>query len=132
MPYQGKGSQANVSAVVQPTERLSSALDVSYESFFRAGNGVKVYDYTILRNRTIFQLNRHLFVRGIVEYNAYHRRLNADFLASFTYVPGTVIYFGYGSEYERMSAMNRDDIRSNAFLQTGKSFFFKASYLCRF
>ena len=79
-------------------------------------------------------MNRYLFFRGIIEYNNYWKTINADFLASFTYIPGTVIYLGYGSAYEKVKWSNedRDYFPSDDYLQTKKSFFFKASYLWRF
>ena len=108
-------------------------MSFSYD-FFRPANGEKIYDYTIWRNRTTFQVNRYLFFRGIVEYNNYWKKINADLLASFTYIPGTVIYLGYGSIYEKIKWSNedRDYFPSDDYLQTRKSFFFKASYLWRF
>jgi hypothetical protein len=133
-PFQGKGNTADLYLLFQPSEKLSSSLGLTYTDFFRSDNGELVYDYTIWRSRTTFQVNRHLFFRAIIEYNHYWKQINADFLASFTYIPGTVIYFGYGSVYERIR-WNRDDheyFPSDDYLQTKRSFFFKASYLWRF
>ena len=133
-PFQGKGNTADLYLLFQPSEKLSSSLGLTYTDFFRSDNGELVYDYTIWRSRTTFQVNRHLFFRAIIEYNHYWKQINADFLASFTYIPGTVIYFGYGSVYERIR-WNHDDheyFPSDDYLQTKRSFFFKASYLWRF
>ena len=118
----------------QPFEKLSTSLGLTYYDFFRSDNGELVYDYTIWRSRTTLQLNRYLFFRAIFEYNHYWKKINADFLASFTYIPGTVIYFGYGSVYERIiwNHEDRDYFPSDDYLQTKRSFFFKASYLWRF
>ena len=74
-------------------------------------------------------MNKYLFFRGIVEYNSFRRRVLTDFLASFTYIPGTVIHFGYGSIYEKPDdGLYRGDL---GFRETARSFFFKASYLWR-
>jgi hypothetical protein len=133
-PFQGKGNTADFYLLFQPFEKLSSSLGLAYTDFYRSGNGEKIYDYTIWRSRTTFQVNRYLFFRAIVEYNTYWKRINADFLASFTYIPGTVVYFGYGSVYEkiRWSSEDREYFPSENFLMTKRSFFFKASYLWRF
>ncbi len=132
-PFQGKGNTADLYILYQPFDKLSSSLGVTYTDFFRSSDGEKMYDYTIWRNRTTFQVNRYLFFRGIVEYNHYWKKIYTDFLASFTYIPGTVIYFGYGSVYEkvRWSSEDREYFPSDDYLMTKRGFFFKASYLWR-
>jgi hypothetical protein len=130
-PFQGKGTRAELGLVFQPTVKINSRFDISYADFFRGADNKKIYDYTILRNRTTFQFNRNLFVRGIVEYNTYWKRINIDFLASFTYIPGTVLYLGYGSVYEKLGWNGSEYEPANDYLQTRRSFFFKASYLWR-
>jgi hypothetical protein len=133
-PYQGRGVTADLYLLFQPFDKLSTSLGLSYTDFFRFSNGEKIYDYTIWRSRTTFQMNRFLFFRAIIEYNKYWKKISADLLASFTYIPGTVIYVGYGSVYEKLKWNNedRDYFPSDDYLQTRKSFFFKASYLWRF
>ena len=133
-PFQGRGVTADLYLLFQPFDKLSTSLGISYYDFFRSGDGEKIYDYTIWRNRTTFQVNRFLFFRGIIEYNHYWKRIGADLLASFTYIPGTVIYVGYGSIYEKLrwNHEDRDYFPADDYLQTRKSFFFKASYLWRF
>ena len=130
-PFQGKGTRAELGLVFQPTVKINSQFAISYADFFRGADNKKVYDYMILRNRTTFQFNRNLFVRGIVEYNSYWKRMNIDFLASFTYIPGTVLYLGYGSVYEKLGWNGREYVPTDDYLQTRRSFFFKASYLWR-
>ena len=51
-------------------------------------------------------MNKYLFFRGIAEYNKYKKQLITDLLASFTYIPGTVLHFGYGSLYEKTEWIN--------------------------
>ncbi|HSQ34351.1 MAG TPA: hypothetical protein VLQ89_00015, partial [Candidatus Binatia bacterium] len=134
LPFQGRGNTADLYLQFQPFDKLNTSLGISYYDFYRSSNGEKVYDYTIWRSRTSLQLNRYLFIRAIIEYNNYWKKINADFLASFTYIPGTVIYLGYGSIYEKVgwNTGERDYFPSDDYLQTRKSFFFKASYLWRF
>lgn len=66
-----------------------------------------------------------------MEYNSFRKRLMTDFLASFTYIPGTVIHIGYGSLYEKIRWEEGDYRPSDNFLETQRGFFFKASYLWR-
>jgi hypothetical protein len=133
-PFQGKGNTADLYLQYQPFAKFSTSLGLTYYDLFRSSDSEKIYDYTIWRSRTTFQVNRYLFFRGIIEYNNYWKKINADFLASFTYIPGTVIYLGYGSAYEKIKWSNEDReyFPSDDYLQTRRSFFFKASYLWRF
>jgi len=130
-PYQGSGSSASADVIYQPAEKLNLALSLTYTDFYRDSDSVKEYDYTIIRSRNTFQLNKYLFFRGIVEYNSFRKTLLTDFLASFTYIPGTVIHVGYGSFYERIQWTGSDYIPADRYLETQRGFFFKASFLWR-
>jgi hypothetical protein len=132
-PYQGRGADAAAQVIFLPTENLNFDLGLTFSNFIRAADGIKEYDYAIFRSLNTYQLNKYLFVRAVFEYNSFHKTLMTDFLASFTYIPGTVIHVGYGSFYERLAW--REDAYAyepaDRFLETRRSFFFKASYLWR-
>ena len=76
-------------------------------------------------------MNKYLFFRGVVEYNSFRRELLTDLLASFTYIPGTVIQLGYGSIYDKVDWVDGEYRESNRFLEMKRGLFFKASYLWR-
>jgi hypothetical protein len=130
-PYQGYGNRAMAEAVFQPTENLNFDISLSYADFFRRSDKEKVYDYTLIRSWNTYQVNKYLFLRAIVEYNTYRRRLTLDALASFTYIPGTVVYVGYGSAFQKLEWDGQDYVDSDRFLETNRGFFFKISYLWR-
>jgi len=130
-PYQGRGSDATLGATYLPSEKLHFSLALAYSDFFRSADGAKEYDYTIIRNVNIFQLNKYLFFRAIIEYNSFYRQMMTDLLASFTYIPGTVVHLGYGSLYEKTAWREEEYVPSDRFLETKRSFFFKVSYLWR-
>ncbi|MDH4220275.1 MAG: carbohydrate binding family 9 domain-containing protein [Candidatus Aminicenantes bacterium] len=130
-PYQGSGSDAQALLRFLPSEKLHLELSLIYSDFYRDSDSEKEYDYTIFRNKTTFQVNKYLFFRAIVEYNSFRNRLMTDFLASFTYIPGTVIHIGYGSLYEKIRWEEGDYRPADNFLETRRGFFFKASYLWR-
>ncbi len=130
-PYQGYGNRISLFAEIQPFDKLTMTVSYNYSDFYKKENGEKIYEYSIYRNKTILQLNKYLFFRGIFEYNSYWKKLSVDALASFTYIPGTVVYFGYGSIYKKLKWENNDYFESNNFLQMQKGFFFKISYLYR-
>jgi hypothetical protein len=131
-PYQGRGSQATGQVTYLPSDKFNLTLNLTYADFFRKLTGEREFSYTILRGRLTYQLNKYLFFRGIGEYNAYRKELLTDFLASFTYIPGTVVQFGYGSLYERTEFVENEYRPANRFLEMKRGLFFKASYLWRF
>ncbi|MGD2085137.1 MAG: DUF5916 domain-containing protein [Candidatus Aminicenantes bacterium] len=132
-PFPGRSNLAYLTLQYQPVEKFSTSLDLAYEDFYRHSDSQKVYDYTILRSLTSFQLNKYLFFRGILEYNFFREELFLDFLASFTYIPGTVIHMGYGSVLEK-TRWDKDigaNVSTNRFREIHRAFFFKVSYLWR-
>ncbi len=130
-PFPGRTNNASFSLSYQPTEKFTTSLDFNYSDFYRESDSQKEYDYTILRSRTTFQLNKYLFFRGIAEYNSYWKQLNLDVLASFTYIPGTVVHVGYGAIREKTRWNGEEYIPANRFMETHRAFFFKVSYLWR-
>lgn len=130
-PYQGHGRTASASLTYQPSDNLNANLVLSYSDFYRDADDQKDFEVTIVRGRLTYQLNRFLFFRGIVENNTFRKRLLTDFLASFTYIPGTVIHLGYGSLYEKLKFEDDAYVGSNRFLETRRGIFFKTSYLWR-
>ena len=130
-PYQGRGSDALLSATYLPSEKLHFSLSLTYSDFILSANGLKEYDYTIIRSENTYQVNKYLFFRAIVEYNSFRKRMMSDLLASFTYIPGTVVHIGYGSFYDKIEWREGQYEPSDRFLETQRSFFFKVSYLWR-
>ena len=130
-PLGGNATRATLTFVYQPSDQWSETLSFTYANFDPAGGAPRLYDYGITRSRTTFQLNRYLFGRAIFEYNSYRRQLLTDLLASFTYIPGTVVHAGYGSLYERSQWDGTGLTRSSSFLELRRGLFFKASYLWR-
>jgi hypothetical protein len=130
-PFQGRGSDAQCGLTYLPWDKLNLSLALAYSNFFRSADGAKEFDYAILRSQNTYQLNKYLFFRAVVEYNSFYKSLMTDFLASFTYIPGTVVHVGYGSLYEKTAWEDGVYVPSDRFLETKRSFFFKVSYLWR-
>jgi hypothetical protein len=132
-PFPGKSNDASLTLEFQPVEKFTTSLDLTYSDFIRQSDSQKEYDYTILRSHTTFQLNKYLFIRGIAEYNFFYNQLFLDFLASFTYIPGTVVHIGYGSVLEkvRWDRNLAEYVSAQHLRETQRTFFFKVSYLWR-
>jgi hypothetical protein len=130
-PYQGKSNRFTAGITYQPSDKLLSELSFVYYDFYRSSDSRKIYDYPIGRVKVTFQPNKYLLLRGICEYNDYYEEMITDFLASFTYIPGTVIHLGYGSMYDKIEWREGSYTESDRFLETKRGLFFKMSYLWR-
>lgn len=131
-PFQGHGSQTALAAVYQPGESLNLTLNWTHADFYQESTGEKVYSYPISRCRITYQFSHAFFLRAITEYNGYRRQLLTDFLASYTYIPGTVIYLGYGALAKKQLWENGMYRPSDHFMDMQRGLFFKASYLWRY
>ncbi len=131
LPFQGNEQRATADIIFQPSDVLTSELTLTYSKFLRDSDNTAIYDYPISRLKLVYQPNKYLFFRGITQYNKYRRSFLTDFLASFTYIPGTVVFFGYGSLYERSSWNGSAYVDDDSFLEFQRGFFVKVSYLWR-
>jgi hypothetical protein len=130
-PYQGHGNRFTGSLTYKPSENFDFTGSLTYADFFRDPTGEKEYAYAIWRGRLTYQMNKYLFFRAICEYNSFRKEMLTDLLASFTYIPGTVIQLGYGSLYDRVEWIDGEYREAGRFLEMKRGLFFKASYLWR-
>lgn len=127
-PYQGYGWVMDHALIIAPTNQLKFKLSGDYANFYRKSDNEFIYDYTLTRLHTTYQLNKYLLFRAIGEYNFYKEKLNTEFLISFTYIPGTVIQLGYN--LNAMKNLADKNMILNKDLQVDQHLlFFKASYL---
>ena len=134
---QGDGQSISGNLNLQLTDNFNSEWNYSYSDLFNKETGDKYYDVHIIRSKNTYQLNKYLFLRVIVQYNSLSTAISPDFLASFTYIPGTVVHLGYGSVFRqtRWDAASGDAgeyVDSRNYLETVRGLFFKASYLFRY
>jgi hypothetical protein len=131
---QGEGQSVSGNLNLQLSDNFNSEWNYTYSDLFNKETGDKYYDVHIIRSRNTYQLNKYLFFRVIVQYNSLSTRITPDFLASFTYIPGTVVHFGYGSVFRktRWDADGGEYVDSRNYLETARGLFFKASYLFRY
>jgi hypothetical protein len=134
-PFLGDRTQLHANVTLQPTRNLNAFAEHVVCRFKRQGGGDLVYDQRIWRGRLTYQFSPKFFVRGLLQYDSFAKRVLGDFLASFTYIPGTVIYFGYGSLNESQAWSGdrwQRDVTGERFYQTRQSLFFKVSYRYQF
>ena len=130
-PYQGAGNSIMGGVTYKPSDRFDLTASLTYSDFTRESTHEREYNYSIWRGRLTYQMNKYLFFRGIVEYNSFRHELLTDLLASFTYIPGTVVQLGYGSIYDKVEWIDGAYRESNRLLEMKRGLFFKASYLWR-
>ena len=108
-----------------------------------------IFNNHIIRSKWNWQFNRELSFRMILEYTATlanptftslqtTKQLNSDFLLTYLVHPGTAIYIGYNDDRQNINpALRFDPFGSlertkDQFIQDGRQFFVKISYMLRF
>jgi hypothetical protein len=128
---QGKSNVVNSTLSIQPWENLRADGSLVYADFHREADGAKLYGYAITRLKLTYQVNQYLFFRGIAEYNEDRTQLTTDFLASYTYVPGTAVYLGYGSVLNKQRWDGTEFVPGDNLVEVRRGLFLKVSYLWR-
>ena len=136
-PFLGRQFSLTLSTRFQPSSRLTQDIDYTYQRFKRKEDLNPIYDLNLIASRTSYQFNRNLFLRALIQYDSYNRRVLSDILASYTLIPGTVLHLGYGSLHQKRYWHEdleewREIPDMGRYYQTTQSLFFKASYLHRF
>ena len=148
-PVLAKSSYAQITATVQPFGRLT--IDNTYlltrlRDQFTDAN---IFNDHIIRSKWNYQFTRELSLRIIGQYSAVlanpqltslqsTKSFNADVLLTYFLHPGTAVYIGYNSNLQNLDRSlqldaNGDLLRTqNRFLNDGRQFFIKVSYLLRY
>lgn len=128
---QGYGKRINGRLILQFSDKLNAEMSYVYSDLNDKESREEYYHINIVRSKITYQMNQYLFFRVVAQYNSLSKVLAPNFLASFTFIPGTVVHLGYGSVYERVQWDGVDYVDGDQFLETNRGLFFKASYLFR-
>ena len=144
------------SITVQPLRQLTMDNTYLLDRDRAAHNGALVYESQTFRTKMNYQFTRSISARAIVEYDTtlanaaettIARKKQIGTQALFTWLPhpGTAIYVGYNNDLQNLDRSlcnrlpdgacdpnNTSPPRSNDWLNDGRQFFIKASYLLRF
>ena len=132
-PFVGDTVSASGGATIQAGGRFSEQVEFTRSVFNRPETGERVYTVNVVNTRTTYQFTRELAARAIVQYDSQRARVLTDFLGSWDLRPGTVLYAGYGSLYERRGYGESEWFPGQGtYLGTRRGLFLKASYLYRF
>ncbi len=150
--------QQTVQALVslQPTQKFTSDNTYLLDRNHSAENGAPVYESQVFRTKLNYQFTRSLSVRAIVEYDSTlvnpaetslqrTKQIGGQGLITWLPHPGTAVYIGYNDDLQNLDRTlcnrmpngqcdpnNLEPPRSPDYLNDGKQFFIKASYLFRF
>jgi len=146
----------SLDANVRPTDRLRLTGDLTCQDYWRRSDGSLAGRNAIPRLKVEYQFTRSIFFRAVAEYDlAEHddlrdetrtffpliingaralatrsASLHGDWLFSYQPNPGTVLFFGYGTEADA-NPNPRDRFTYQPLVRSNDYFFVKLSYLFR-
>jgi hypothetical protein len=148
IPFLAGRTSVNTTLTVRPSRKLR--VDNTYILFrlHDRMSGVGSMNNHIIRSKLNYQFTRALSFRFIGQYNSLltnptftslqtAKDFNADFLVTYLLRPSTAIYVGYNTNRENLLNPLAADIDGNLlrgprYINDGRNFFVKASYLLRF
>ena len=147
VPAPGRGNGGNVTLTFKPIDKLQITNTYLLSRFIDPASNSGAFNSHILRSKWNYQINKELSLRVIGQYNSLlanpanstlnpTKNFNADFLVTYLLNPGTAFYVGYNSNLSTLDPSLTQT--ANGFLQTrnqfindGRVFFIKISYLFR-
>jgi len=150
IPAMGHEDQGNFTVTFHAAGRLR--IDNAYllEHVRERDSNLTAVTNHIIRSKWNYQFTKNLSARLILQYNAVlsnpdistlprTKNFNTDFLITYLIHPGTAIYVGYNSDLGNLDRNLTQDPVTGAIMTTphgyindGRQFFVKASYLFRF
>jgi len=148
VPVIGHEDQGNFTFTVHASGRLRIDNTYLLEHIRERDTHLTAVTNHIFRSKWNWQFTRELSARVILQYNSVlsnpllsslspTKNFNTDFLITYLIHPGTAIYVGYNTNVENVLSPLGADINGNlmrgpGFINDGRNFFVKASYLFRF
>ena len=148
-PVLAGSSYATVTATVRPVKGLTVDNTYLLTRLQDLKTGANIFNNHIIRSKWNYQFTRAFSLRVIGQYSAVlsnpaltslqnAKSLNGDVLFTYLPHPGTAIYVGYNSNLQNLDRSLRLDPNGNilrtrdSFINDGRQFFVKVSYLFRY
>jgi hypothetical protein len=157
LPLTGSETYINHTMSLKPTGHLEIDNTYILDRVLNGAANHASFNNHIIRSQWNYQFTRALSLRAITQYNGLlsnptysslqtTKDLNFDLLLTYLVHPGTAVYVGYNSNLENLipglclpapgGAIGCDPsgsglVRSNGFINDGRVFFVKVSYLFR-
>ncbi len=147
-PVSARDNYVDSGITVRPIRKLSIENRYLLSRLRVRDANAGIFTDHIIRSKWNYQINRELSVRFIAQYHATlanprfsslprTKNFNADFLITYLLHPGTAVYVGYNSNLQNLdpslTLIGSDLLRTRSrFINDGRQFFVKVSYLFRF
>lgn len=148
-PFLARSDGASAGVSLHPVSSLKIDNTYLFSRLRDRESDMAIFNNHIIRTKWNWQFTRELSFRMILQYTATlanptftslqtTKQFNADFLLTYLVHPGTAIYVGYNSDRQNINpALQLDPFgrlqrTQDQFLQDGRLFFVKVSYLYRF
>jgi hypothetical protein len=147
-PVSALDSYVNGRITIRPLTKLSIENTYLHSRLRVPGAGFAIFNDHIIRSKWNYQINKELSARVITQYHAtlsnpeftslpQTKNFNVDFLVTYLLHPGTAVYVGYNSNLQNLdpslTVINSNLLRTRShFINDGRQFFVKVSYLLRF
>ena len=142
-PFLGRGGSGGMFATIRPVPRFQSQFDLNSSRLIDPRDDRLVFDVTIVRALSTYQVNDRLALRNIAEFNTLQGTVGLNVLASYRVNAGTVFYIGYDDRYRQGDLIVGDDLDGDgvpdylfpsitALQRTNRAFFTKFQYLFRY
>ena len=148
-PVLANSSYAVIGTTIRPVRGLTVDNTYLLTRLQDLKTGANIFNNHIVRSKWNYQFTRSLSLRVIGQYNAVlsnpaltslqnTKSVNADILLTYLPHPGTAVYVGYNSNLQNLDRSLGLDENGNllrtrdSFLNDGRQFFVKVSYLFRF
>lgn len=126
--FVGFGYMTELWCTMNPTPRLSIENDYTYSELSSRRGGEKLYAGYVFRNKTSYQFSKNLFLRLIVQYDSFSKRLDIDPLFSYKWNPFTIFYIG---STHILYDYRSGDLGGSKLVEASRQFFAKFQYLFR-
>ncbi len=148
-PYLARTDTGHLTVSVRPISSLRIDNTYLFSRLRDRASAAAIFNNHIIRTKWNWQFNRELSFRMILQYTTTlanssftslptTKQFNADFLLTYLIHPGTAIYVGYNSDLQNIdpalqTAPGGGLVRTrDHFINDGRLFFVKVSYLFRF
>ncbi len=142
-PFLGRGGSGGMFATIRPVPRFQSQIDLNTSRLIDPRDDRLVFDVTIVRALSTYQVSDRLALRNIAEFNTLQGTVGLNLLASYRVNAGTVFYIGYDDRYRQGELIVGDDLDGDgvpdylfpsvaALQRTNRAFFTKFQYLFRY
>jgi hypothetical protein len=147
-PELARRREGNLTMTLRPVTPLRIENRYIFLRLLDRATDASIFNNHILRSNINWQFSRELSLRAILQYNALlandrhtsletEKNFNADLLLTYQVNPWTVLYAGYNSNLQNIDLVSVDGgtgivRRRDRFINDGRQFFVKFSYLFRF